>query len=120
MSVSPSRIRATDETLRSTVGRDAEGPRKRSVSDMAPKYIVALPVPGNAVCHSRSVSKSDRKRSTDRCKKSNEHRQREGVCQPVPRKNHRDALIMKNARLLLGVMARGRAAGIHARPSCVA
>src|SRR5438045_2302488 len=60
MRVSPSRIRATDETLRSTVGRDADVPRKRSVSDMAPKYIVALPALGNGVCHSRLVSKSDR------------------------------------------------------------
>src|SRR5437588_3003943 len=31
---------AIDETLRSTVGRDAEVPRKRRVSDMGAKYIL--------------------------------------------------------------------------------
>src|SRR3954464_1094543 len=50
ISVSPSRITAIDETLRSTVGRDAEVPRKRRVSDMRAKYIVALQAKGNAVC----------------------------------------------------------------------
>src|SRR5438046_4605878 len=39
-----------DETLRSTVGRDAEVPRKRRVSDMRAKYIVTLRGSGNAVC----------------------------------------------------------------------
>src|SRR3954453_7308489 len=52
ISVSPSRITAMDETLRSTVGRDAEVPRKRRVSDMRAKYILALQWSGNAVCHS--------------------------------------------------------------------
>src|SRR3954469_11132899 len=33
--VSPSRTIATDATLRSTVGRDAEVPRRRTASDMA-------------------------------------------------------------------------------------
>src|SRR5437762_252614 len=34
---------AMDETLRSTVGRDAEVPRKRRESDMGAKYIVNVP-----------------------------------------------------------------------------
>src|ERR1700693_5719954 len=41
MSVSPSRITAREETLRSTVGREADVPRKRRVSDMGAKYISA-------------------------------------------------------------------------------
>src|SRR5438552_2748352 len=45
MSVSPSRMSAREETLRSTVGRDADVPRKRRVSDMRAKYIVTLTRP---------------------------------------------------------------------------
>src|SRR3954464_2743467 len=53
ISVSPSRIKAIDETLRSTVGRDAEVPRKRRGSDMRAKYIDGRRAEGNAPCLSR-------------------------------------------------------------------
>ena len=39
-----------DETLRSTVGRDAEVPRKRRVSDMTAKYTGTGQAGGNALC----------------------------------------------------------------------
>src|SRR5688500_5863058 len=41
---------AMEETLRSTVGRDAEVPRKRRVSDMTAKYTGTGEAGGNALC----------------------------------------------------------------------
>src|SRR5688500_18397326 len=41
---------AMDETLRSIVGRDAEVPRKRRVSDMTAKYTGTGQAGGNALC----------------------------------------------------------------------
>src|SRR5712671_5591592 len=83
MSVSPSRITAIDETLRSTVGRDADVPRKRRVSDMRAKYIVALRPKGNAVCLSRCYSKTLYERVR---------------CQREPEGNHRHARAPQRVR----------------------
>src|SRR3954466_13168930 len=44
-SVSPSRTSATDATLRSTVGRDADVPRKRRESDIARNIAVVARSP---------------------------------------------------------------------------
>jgi hypothetical protein len=43
MSVSPSRMSAREETFRSTVGRDAEVPRKRRESDIRGIYRDLIP-----------------------------------------------------------------------------
>src|SRR3954466_8774228 len=64
---------AITETLRSTVGRDADVPRKRRESDMRAKYIVAPRHEGNAVCLSGSRSI---------------HHQRETRCRLAPHANH--------------------------------
>jgi hypothetical protein len=55
MSVSPSRITAREETLRSTVGREADVPRKRRVSDMRAKYMVTPKMAGTRFASLQSI-----------------------------------------------------------------